>query len=437
MGTPLAGVKVLELAVAVAGPAAAAVLADWGADVVKVEQAGDRSRQSYASIPGVDEEQKDQLAPLMFVDNRGKKSVVLDLKDPAGREAFEALLAGADVFVSNLREKANERLGLGCQQILERYPKMVVGRVTGYGRYGPDQDLPAYEPTAFWARGGVAESHRSYDAEYPPMLTGAMADHTTGALCAGGIAAALYQTRATGKGQVVDASLLRTALYMNSWANQFSLSLGGVHNESKAVRSMRPYTARRPYWGQGPVSAFYRTSDEKLFYFTIQAAADWAVLCETIGRPELATDPRFETAALRREGANGEELFQAIQAAFKTKTQDEWAEAFQAADLVGARVQSPEEVVKDPQIVAALVDVPASPPTNDDGSARDYAHGVVRTVPSPVDFSAAGLAEQQITQPKGPVAALGEHTASALREAGVSEALISQVLAQIEARPRM
>jgi crotonobetainyl-CoA:carnitine CoA-transferase CaiB-like acyl-CoA transferase len=116
------------------------------------------------------------------------------------------------------------------------------------------------------------------------------------------------------------------------------------------------------------------------------------VLCETIGRPELATDPRFESAALRREGANSEELFQAIQAAFKTKTQDEWAEAFQVADLVDARVQSPEEVVKDPQIVAALVDVPASPPTNDDGSARDYAHGVVRTVPSPVDFSAAGLA---------------------------------------------
>ena len=167
MGTPLEGVKVLELAVAVAGPAAAAVLADWGAEVIKVEQKGDRSRASYAGIDGIDAERKDQLAPLMFVDNRGKKSVVLDLKDPAGREAFEALLAQADVFVSNLREKANERLGLGCQQILERYPAMVIGRVTGYGRYGPDQDLPAYEPTAFWARGGVAESHRSCEPPIP------------------------------------------------------------------------------------------------------------------------------------------------------------------------------------------------------------------------------------------------------------------------------
>lgn len=363
--------------------------------------------------------------------------MVLDLKDAAGREAFEKLLSQADVFVSNLREKANERLGLGCAQILERYPTMVIGRVTGYGRYGPDADLPAYEPTAFWARGGVAESHRSYDAEYPPMLTGAMADHTTGALCAGGIAAALYQTRATGQGQVVDASLLRTALYINSWANQFSLSLGGADNPSEAVRAMRPYTARRPYWGQGPVSAFYRTKDEKLFYFTLQAASDWPVLCETIGQPELSKDPRFVSPALRREGANGEELYGIIQSAFRERTLDEWVAAFEAADLVGAKVQSPEEVVKDPQMVAALVDVPPSPTLNDDGSTRSYSHGTVRTVPSPIDFTPAGTAEQQVTTPKGPVAALGEHTASALREAGVSDELIGQVLAQIEARPRL
>jgi crotonobetainyl-CoA:carnitine CoA-transferase CaiB-like acyl-CoA transferase len=201
---PLEGVVVLELAVAIAGPACAGVLADWGASVQKVEMPDDRSRDQYAGLP-VNKAKPEQLSPLVFLDSRGKSSIVLNLKEVDDRAAFELLLSSADVFVSNLREQALFRLDLAPEQILKRHPRIVIARITGYGRsYGPDKDLPAYEPTAAWARGGLAESHRSYGYEYPPMLTGGLADHATGALAAGGVAAALLKASKTGKGRVCE-----------------------------------------------------------------------------------------------------------------------------------------------------------------------------------------------------------------------------------------
>jgi len=416
---PLAGVRVVELAVAVAGPAAAGCLCDWGADVVKVEHPGDKERLAYAALPGVDKHRVDQVSPVFVLDSRGKRSVALDLKEPSGRRALEALLAHADVFVSNLREAALKRLGLDCAALRGRFPRLVIGRVTGYGRYGPDTSLPAYEPTAFWARSGVAESHRSYDAERPPMLSGALADHSTGAMCAGGIAAALFRAQKTGKGSVVDASLMRTALYVNGWANQFALSLGGAGSPHESIRAMRPYSASRPYWGQGPLSGIYRASDGKSLYIKADARNNWKALCEAVGRPELVEDARFKTPSLRRADVNGPALHVELEAMVAQKPRDYWIQELQRCDVVCAPFQSPEEVVLDPQVTPALVEVPG------------YAVPV-RTMPGPVDVSAGATGQQEVTRPRGPVPALGEHTEEVLREAGVASGDIAAVIARFQ-----
>jgi crotonobetainyl-CoA:carnitine CoA-transferase CaiB-like acyl-CoA transferase len=218
---PLAGVKVLELSVAIAGPATAGMLADWGASVTRVEFGrGDPIRNVYTALrlPGLDAANPVQMGPGFFVDNRGKRSVVLDLKDAAGRDAFEKLLAVSDVFVTNYRVEALTRLGLNPEQVASRHPTMVVGLITGYGRTGSDDDkMQAYEPSAFWARSGAADAHRYENEAYPPMLSGGFGDHATALSCAGGICAALVQARSSGQGMVVETSLFRTAIYLNAW----------------------------------------------------------------------------------------------------------------------------------------------------------------------------------------------------------------------------
>ena len=288
--------------------------------MLKVEHPADKERQAYASLPGVDPDRPDQLAPLFALNSRGKKSVALDLKEKAGRAALERLLSTADVFLSNLREAALERLDLGCSQLRERFPKLVIARVTGYGRYGDSSDLAAYEPTAWWARGGMAASVQSYGAEIPPMMSSGTGDHTTGMAMAGGVAAALFQAQRTGEGAVVDTSLLRSAMYTNGWANQFVLALGGSDSPHEAVRVMKPYSSPIPYWGSGPLSGLYRCGDGKALYLSSVAPhaslplphflpdqmdlpgagtyndADsrrYMLCCEALGRPDLAADPRF------------------------------------------------------------------------------------------------------------------------------------------------
>ena len=143
MTSPLSNVKVLELAVAIAGPSCAGILADWGASVTKIEPYGDRSRMQYFQLNGVDKNKPEQVSPLFFLDSRGKQSITLDLKNPIEREILEKMFQDTDVFVSNLREEALKRLHLGSNELLKKYPALVIGRITGYGRYGPDKDLPA------------------------------------------------------------------------------------------------------------------------------------------------------------------------------------------------------------------------------------------------------------------------------------------------------
>src|SRR5688572_13572118 len=208
MPGPMAGVKVVEIGVWVAGPAAGGVLADWGADVVKIEPPGigDPAR-TFARMLGADL----PFNPIFENDNRSKRSIALDLGKPAAREIALELIAEADVFLSNVRPAALARLGLDPKSLLERDPRLVYGVITGYGTEGPDADKAAYDIAGYWARSGVA-GLLTAPGNHPPFQRGGMGDHTAGQSLAGGISAALFSRERTGQGQLVMTSLLRQGL---------------------------------------------------------------------------------------------------------------------------------------------------------------------------------------------------------------------------------
>ena len=216
------GVRVIELGVWVAGPAAGGILADWGADVVKIEPPGlgDPAR-SFSKMLGSDL----PFNPPFEMDNRNKRSLCLDLRAEEGREVADALLAEADVFLTNIRPAALARLGLDPERLCARFPRLVYGEITGYGREGKDADRAAYDIAAFWARSGIAASLTQPGGQ-PPFQRGGMGDHNTGLAAAGAISAALFARERTGKGQLISTSLLREGMYTMSFDIASTLRYG-------------------------------------------------------------------------------------------------------------------------------------------------------------------------------------------------------------------
>jgi crotonobetainyl-CoA:carnitine CoA-transferase CaiB-like acyl-CoA transferase len=219
---PMEGVRVVELGVWVAGPAAGGILADWGADVVKIEPPGigDPARL-FATMLGSDL----PFNPPFEMDNRSKRSVVIDLAQDAGRALGLELIDRADVFVTNVREAGLARIGFDPETLLARNPRLVYAAISGYGRSGPDRDRAAYDIAGFWARSGIAHMLTT-PGGHPPFQRGGMGDHNTGLAAAGAISAALFARERTGQGQLVSTSLLREGLYTLSFDLASSLRYG-------------------------------------------------------------------------------------------------------------------------------------------------------------------------------------------------------------------
>ena len=388
----LEGVRVVELGVWVAGPSAGGVLADWGADVVKVEPpAGDPFRNLFGSIGYA----SDLPNPPFALDNRGKRSVVLDLRVPASRQVLDRLLQTADVFLSNLRPDALARLGLGHAELTERHPRLVYASVTGYGLTGPDRDRPAYDVGAFWARTGIA--HQLVPPGTPPPgIRGGLGDHTTGMTAVAGICAALLDRERTGRGRVVEVSLLRTGMYCLGWDIGIHLQLGKVAPASPRHDSHTPL-----------VNSYLAGDGRWVFLIGLEADRHFPGVARAVDRLELIDDPRFAGAAARRD--NRAALIALLDEIFATRPLDEWGGRFDAEDVWWCQVQSPGEAADDPQAVAAgaFVDVPAG-----DGAST------FRAVNSPVHFHGA---PGDGAGPVGPVPALGEHTDEVLREVGLGD----------------
>jgi crotonobetainyl-CoA:carnitine CoA-transferase CaiB-like acyl-CoA transferase len=367
---PLDGVRVVELGVVIAGPATSAILADWGADVVKLEpREGDPQRGNL------------QLA-YFGLDNRGKRSVALDLKTAEGREIVLALLERADVFVTNLRPSALVRLGLDGPTLTARFPQLVHAGITGYG-HGSEVDRPGYDMGAFWSRAGTALAMTPPDGE-PPFQRPGMGDHSTALATAAGICAALVARGRTGAGQQVSTSLLRTGVYFNG--SDLAVLASGQKAGTRARRMMG-----------NPLLGAYRSADDRWFWLLgVQSGRHWPSVARAIGRPDLVDDPRFaHPAELVRHRAEAMSL---MDEAFATQTFAEWEAVFRREDVWYERVQSPEEALDDPGLSEA-------------GAFRETEDGR-RTVATPVDFSTL----EPGPAPRAPES--GEHTEQVLLELG-------------------
>jgi crotonobetainyl-CoA:carnitine CoA-transferase CaiB-like acyl-CoA transferase len=340
MSGPMEGVRVIEVAIYAFGPAAGAVLADWGADVVKVEhpQSGDplRGLVAYGVKPG-----EGGVTYLWEVLNRGKRSIGIDISTEDGRELLLSLCEGADVFITNFLGPARQRLGIDADAVMARNPRIIYGRATGHGPKGPDADKGGYDGVSFWARSGVSIAAMDADNAYPVPLPGpAFGDIQSGAHLAGGIAAALFQRERTGRGAVVDVSLYGSGL----WAMQPVIA--GAH--ASGQERLAPLDRRRP---ANPVWNVYRTSDGRFLALSmLEGDRYWPAFCETVGRPELIADERFLTAEARE--ANNEACVAILDELFATRTLEEWKEILGRQDGPWAITQAPRDALDDPQAIA-------------------------------------------------------------------------------------
>jgi len=381
---PLEGFRVVEVGMWVAGPAAAAILGDWGAEVVKIEPPEGDPFRALLSAVGLD-----QSNPPFELDNRNKRSIALNLSHPDGQRVAAELIDRADVFVSNARPSALERARLDHETLSARNPRLVYAHLTGYGLAGEDRDRAAYDVGAFWSRAGIAAS-LTPDGHDLPYQRGGMGDHMAGMATAGAIAAALLARERTGQGQLVTTSLLRTGLYMMGWDISMALRMGVPTT---------PMTVNAP---PNPLISAYTAGDGRRFWMLgLQGSRHWPDVLRAIGRPEWADDDRFRS--MRDRGINSAELVAEMNAIFATKTLDEWGEVFDREDVWWAPVQHAHETVTDPQVLAAggFVDVPSP-----DGGEP------MRMVASPADFSGTPWAPRSVPPEHG------QHTEELLLEMG-------------------
>ncbi len=331
-----AGVRVVELAQWVFVPVAGALLADWGADVVRVDRPeGDPYRGLATQGIGTDGSGVNLSVALA---NRGKRSVALDLRTDGGRAVLHRLLGSADVLLTSLRPGALDRLGLGAGAVREAYPRLVYARGHGYGVRGPDAGLPGFDATAFWARGGVGHVLTPPSREHPISQRGAFGDRNAGMALAFGVAAALVRRAQTGEGSVVDVSLLASAMWTLS--SDLLAALQGAAPRAPEDRVV-----------VNPLVAPYRTSDGRHIQLVfLESDRYWPAFCAAVGRPDLVDDPRFADHHARAEHAAA--CAAALDEVFAARTFEEWKSLLAAIDAPWAPVQAVEELLEDPQVSA-------------------------------------------------------------------------------------
>jgi len=378
------GIKVVEMGVWVAGPSCAAILCDWGADVIKIEPpTGDPFRGLFASALGA----AIPVNPPFEIDNRGKRSVCLNLENAEARAIGRRLLDEADVFVSNMRPRVLEQFGYSYDELRKTNPRLIYCQVTGQGPESPDRDRAAYDIGAFWARSGVGASLTA-DGVPIPQQRGGMGDHMTGVSGAAAISAALFHRERTGVGQRVAVSLVRTGVYMMGWDYALELRLG--------VQT-KPYDR---FHAPNPIINCFQTKDGRwIWLLLLQGDRHWPDLLRALGREDLQADERWSDITQRRVNAEG--IVAELDAEFARRTLDEWAPILDRENVWWAPVNTITQAIQDPVVQASgsIVEV-------------DGGETAVRLVNTPVDFygSPGG--------PKGLSPELGQHTEEVLLEMG-------------------
>jgi crotonobetainyl-CoA:carnitine CoA-transferase CaiB-like acyl-CoA transferase len=390
MSEALSGVRVIEVAAWAFVPSAGAVLADWGADVIKVEhpETGDPQRGlvSMGLIPGG----PGAVNYIMEQPNRGKRSIGIDISTDDGRAVLYKLVETADVFLTSFLPDVRQRLRIDLEHIRAVNPKIVYARGSGQGPRGVDRGRPGYDGSVYWGRGGIADALTPGDSKFPIGGRAAFGDLAGGMAIAGGIAAGLLQVARTGEAPVVDVSLLGLAMWQLS-PDIVASGLYGGDPMPKFGRSASP----------NPLVGSYRTSDDRFItLMMLQSDRYWPEFCECVGRPDLITDERFADGGARF--ANREECVREIDQLFASKTYEEWKAVLAGLSGAWAPVQMASELVDDPMVVAngylARVD-------RDDGKSYDLVANPVQ-----MDETADGLR---------PAPEHGQHTEEILLELGL------------------
>ncbi|SJZ91304.1 formyl-CoA transferase [Enhydrobacter aerosaccus] len=388
---PLAGLRVLDISSFIAAPAAAVVLGDWGADVIKIEGPdGDPNRtimNDSANYP------KGKVNYPWQMDSRNKRSIVLDLKKPEARSALDRLIAGADVLICNFPPLVREKLRLGYDAVKAVNPRLIYASLTGYGESGPDRDRPGFDATAYFARSGLLDAQR-YEGGPPGVPGPAQGDRATAMALVSAILMALIHRMKTGEGSWVGTSLLGNGL----WSC-------GVIAQAALVGAFLPHRPppERPRSALGNI---YRTADDRWLQLTIVREDKlWAPLCTALERKELIDDPRFAAVEERRN--NSAALATILRDTFAKRDYAHWMKALAAHEITFGVISRPQDVPDDVQAVACGAVVETAIPD------------MPRTLSNPIRL---GFAEQRLAHP---APALGQNTDEILREAGLSASEIS------------
>lgn len=391
---PLAGIRVIELSHILAAPTCGLMLADLGAEVIKVERPPRGETTRYDTV--AEDWIGDQTASFMTV-NRNKRSLALDLKDPRGKAVLERLLAGADVLIENYRPGVLGRLGFGYDAVAARQPHLVYGSITGYGLTGPWRGRGGFDLVAQAMSGLMSITGEGPDR--PPLKCGSpMTDIIAGLLCALGVLAALNERTRTGRGQQVDTSLLEAGVIMTYWQSALAFASGQT---PRALGTAHPLYA--------PYQAF-KTKDGWLALGTANEA-NWRRLLEILEIPELAADPRFSDADARMK--NLAALDALLTERIRTRTTDEWMAILEATGMPAGPVLTVNEMHRHPQVTAREMVI-------------EVEHGSQGRVPAigcPIKFSGHPGPRRQ----GAPL--FGEHSAEILAACGYGEAEIAELTA--------
>ena len=383
------GLKVVELASFIAGPGAAVILSDFGADVVKVEPpTGDTWRIGHKIPP---QPQAKDAYPFHLA-NRNKRGVTIDLKSPSAHPVLERLVKWADVLIVNTPRPARKRLKLEYDDVSQWNPRLIYADLTGFGEKGPDADLPGFDITAYWARSGLLSMTR--DAGEPPTWPVAgSGDNATGVGLYSAIVTALYRRERTGKGSYVTTSLLAEGVWSASVSIQAALC---------EAKFFAPHDRRNP---ANAALNVYRASDGSWFLLVVTPDKLPAV-AKAIGRPDLLTDPRFaDPAKLTQSMAQLTAIFDEV---FCSQPMTHWYEAFNGVHVTFGVVRGPEEVVNDPQLRANEIVVPL------EGAGGK----LTSTISSPIQVHGVS----KVAAKRAP--ALGEHNQAVLEQLGFTAAEI-------------
>jgi len=382
----LEGIRVVSMGQVVVVPAASSELADWGAEVIKLESLIGEQHRGMRRSAGTE---TGDINYVMQVLNRNKKGLAINLKTPEGIEAVHKLIKTADVFMFNYEYASLKQFKLDYDTLKEINPRLIHASITGYGTKGPDKDERGYDFAAGWARSGMMHMIGEPGSMPVPQRPG-MIDSMTGAHLNAAICAALYKREQTGVGEEIEISLYHAAV----WMLCMDVQAGLVGNESIPYQHNKP---QNPLWNQ------YKTKDGRWFWMAmLQSITNWPNFCLAIDRPELENDPKFATMEARAE--NGPELVQIIDEIIGSKTMDEWIPIFKKHNVIYGKVQKPIEVSTDPQALA-----------NDFFAEVDHPSGrKLKLVTTPVNFT------HNPASLYAPCPELGQHTEEILLELGYS-----------------